>query len=83
VWIVEEKALRRVLGDEIKALQASGSLPDTDLKTLLVHFSRTLAYPANREQLGLTMFLYMAIAYVVGALIHSCNPITGNSNDNA
>jgi hypothetical protein len=37
----------------------------------IVHFSGTLAYPANREELGSTMFLYMAVAYVLGVLIHS------------
>lgn len=35
----------------------------------VMHFFGTMPYPANRDQLDSTMFLYMSLAYVVGVLI--------------
>jgi hypothetical protein len=64
VWIVPALYVLTELLDWKESNHAS-------LADSIVHFFGTLAYPANREQLGSTMFLYMAIAYVVGALIHS------------
>ncbi len=64
VWIIPVLCVLTELVDWKETNQAS-------FADSIVHFSGTLPYPANREQLGSTMFLYMAIAYVVGALIHS------------
>ena len=35
----------------------------------VMHFFGTLAYPANRDQLDSTLFLYMSLAYVAGVLL--------------
>jgi hypothetical protein len=63
VWIIPALCVLTELVDWKETNQAS-------FADSIVHFSGTLGYPVNRE-LGSTVFLYMAIAYVVGALIHS------------
>jgi hypothetical protein len=44
---------------------------EASLADSLRHFFGPLTYPANRDQLDSTLFLYMSLAYVLGVLIHA------------
>jgi hypothetical protein len=63
VWILPAFGVLTALVDWKETNQAS-------FADSIMHFFGTLAYPANRDQLDSTLFLYTSLAYVVGALIH-------------
>jgi hypothetical protein len=64
VWILPAVVVVRSLVDWKQSNQASWA-------DSLMHFFGFITYPANRDQLDSTLFLYMSLAYVAGVLVHA------------
>lgn len=55
----------------ISAMSHWQSENQASLSSTLIHFLGRVPYPENRDQLDSTVFIYLTLAYSLGALIHS------------
>jgi hypothetical protein len=64
VWVLPAADVVRSLLDWKESSQASWS-------NSVSHFFGFLPYPQNRDQMDSTLFLYLSLAYALGALVHA------------